>query len=328
MIHPRATAILAVAGLSLLATGPASASCAGAFCSINTDYSLPAGQSGSGLRLNLRYEYIDQDQPRHGSDEIAVGEISSHDDEVRTINRNWIASLDYAFNQDWGVAVTAPFARRYHFHIHNHHGEQLPETWRFTELGDVQVLGRRQWHGWRAAPADQGAARYDSYGLNFGLKLPTGQTGVQNADGDPGERSLQPGSGTTDVLLGAYYQSTPVADGWSWFTQGLYQAATGSHHGYRPGARLSLNVGGARKLSGQVSAMLQLNTLFRARDRGVEAEPQDSGGKFVFLSPGVSWAVTHSTAVYGFLQKPIYQYVNGVQLTADWSATVGVGMTF
>jgi hypothetical protein len=29
--------------------------------------------------------------------------------------------------------------------------------------------------------------------------------------------------------------------------------------------------------------------------------------------------------LYGFVQLPLYQYVNGTQLTADWSAVAGVG---
>ena len=33
-------------------------------------------------------------------------------------------------------------------------------------------------------------------------------------------------------------------------------------------------------------------------------------------------------SVYGFLQLPLYQYVNGVQLTADWSIVAGVSARF
>ncbi len=47
----------------------------------------------------------------------------------------------------------------------------------------------------------------------------------------------------------------------------------------------------------------------------------------MFLSPGASWALTPRISVYGFVQKPIYQYVNGVQLTADWSAVAGIGLS-
>jgi hypothetical protein len=78
-------------------------------------------------------------------------------------------------------------------------------------------------------------------------------------------------------------------------------------------------------VSQRLSLMLQLNTLIKNRDSGTNAEPESSGGKSVNLSPGLSYAVSKKAQVYGFIQKPVYQYVNGVQLTSDWSAVIGIG---
>ena len=63
--------------------------------------------------------------------------------------------------------------------------------------------------------------------------------------------------------------------------------------------------------------------LFRGRDSGVQAEPEDSGGRAWYLSPGFSYAFTKDLQAYAFLQLPLYQYVNGVQLTASKAAVVG-----
>jgi hypothetical protein len=46
----------------------------------------------------------------------------------------------------------------------------------------------------------------------------------------------------------------------------------------------------------------------------------------VFLSPDASYALTTYVQLYGFVQLPLYQYVNGTQLTADWSAVAGIGV--
>src|SRR6185503_2236542 len=116
-------------------------------------------------------------------------------------------------------SVTVPVVDREHFHIHNHQGGQIPETWNFTELGDVRVLGRYQ------LPVRQAPDSLSFYGLDFGLKLPTGKFDVANEDGDKAERTLQPGSGTTDALLGAYFRQNLPLEGVSWFTQGMVQAA-------------------------------------------------------------------------------------------------------
>ena len=65
------------------------------------------------------------------------------------------------------------------------------------------------------------------------------------------------------------------------------------------------------------------------RERRVKlAEPEDSGGKFVYLSPGMSYMLTQRLQAYGFVQLPLYQYVNGVQLTADWAVAAGLSLRF
>ena len=47
-----------------------------------------------------------------------------------------------------------------------------------------------------------------------------------------------------------------------------------------------------------------------------------------FLSPGLSYMLTQSVQAYGFVQLPLYQYVNGVQLTADWAVAAGLSWRF
>ena len=184
------------------------------------------------------------------------------------------------------------------------------------------MLGRRQWHTESAA-----AERLDFFGATFGLKLPTGRTDVRNADGDLAERTLQPGSGTTDLLLGGYFRRV-LGSGTSWFADLLWQRPLNSHEEFRPGDRLSLDVGVRREMSERLGLMLQLNYLHRARDGGDQAEPDDSGGKFLFLSPGVSYALGNNLQLYSFVQLPLYQYVNGVQLTSRWAFLSGASLRF
>jgi hypothetical protein len=275
------------------------------------------------LRFDLRYEYIKQDQPMSGSDKIAFGQIRRHHDEIYTTNRNWLANLDYTIDANWGIAATIPVVDRDHAHIHNHRGAQIYDAWSFTRLGDVRVVGRRQW-----MTEDKEAARLSYYGLNLGLKLPTGEQDVKNSAGQAAERSLQPGTGTTDIIFGGYYSGVlPFVDS-SWFAQALGQSALDYRDNYKPGRRYTLDLGYRYELNASVGLMLQLNALYRARDSGSEAEPDDTGGKFLYVSPGVSVAVGKAIQIYSFVQLPLYQYVNGVQLTADWSAVIGVSAKF
>ena len=309
---------LAVCSL-LVVSLDASAGCGSAFCSLNTNWSTQGNWTEPGGRFDLRYEFIDQDQPRTGTRNIGVGEIPQHHDEVRTINRNWIATFDYTFDANWGVTALLPVVDRSHEHIHHHMGAALDETWDFAKLGDARVIGRYTF----TPPAHSTGA----FGIQFGVKLPTGEHDVANGDGDVAERSLQPGSGTTDGILGVYY-SGKLGDKASWFTDANVIAPFGERADYKPGTRVGFDIGASYPVTGSVSLLLQLNSHWKDRDSGGEAEPEDTGGTFVHLSPGVSVSLDPKTRLYGFVQLPIYQYVNGVQLVADWSVAAGVSRRF
>ncbi|MDA1107698.1 MAG: hypothetical protein O2845_04855 [Proteobacteria bacterium] len=248
--------------------------------------------------------------------------VSNRDDEIeqRTLNRNWLLGVDHAFDTSWGVSAQLPVVSRSHEHLHAHHGETPePEAWSFSEIGDLRVVGRYQFA--------RNPFESSSVGVNFGLKLPTGRTTVANAGGTRAERSLQPGTGSTDIVLGAFFNA-PIGPASHGFIQALWQKPVASRGHYTPGARYSLDVGMRYAASDRLSLLLQLNTLQRERDEGANANPQDSGGTFVNISPGVRYALTPDLDIYGFFQQPLYQHVNGVQLTADWSALAGINQRF
>jgi hypothetical protein len=308
-----------IAVLLLVAAIDCRAGCGSAFCSLNTNWSTQGAWTEPGGRLDLRYEFIDQDQPRTGTRSVSAGQIPRDHDEVRTINRNLIAGFDYTFDQNWGVGVQLPVMDRSHEHIHNDAGGPTPEAWNFTEIGDARVVGR---YRFSAMQGHTGA-----FGLQFGIKLPTGKIDVANDEGEGAERSLQPGTGTTDAILGAFYNA-PLGTRASWFADVNWQAALDQRDEYRPGNRAGLDIGLSYPWLTRVALQLQLNTLWKDRDRGANAEPEDTGGTFVYLSPGLSVSVGRQTQVYGFVQLPLYQRVNGVQLVADWSVAAGLSHRF
>lgn len=299
------------------------ASCGSAFCLVNTNWGAQGVWTEPGWRADLRYEYINQDQPRTGTRDVAVGEIPMHHDEVQTVNRNTFATIDYGFSNNWGVALIVPWIDREHDHIHNHHGEQIPESWSFSDPGDVRIAGRYQ-----LSFDNSDAMRLSFAGLIAGLKLPTGKTDVTNSEGEAAERSLQPGTGTTDLLLGGYFRQALGAWNASWFAQAGAQLPLNSHDDYKPGQVWTVDFGGRWEATPRLGLLLQLNMVWKGRDSGSEAEPDDSGGRYVFISPGITFAITNKVNVYGFVQLPIYQYVNGLQLVAKQAYSVGVSAQF
>lgn len=300
----------------------AHASCGAAFCSVNSEWAADTGSAQTGSVFDLRYEFIHQDQPRTDTRNVGVGQLSRDHDEVSTANRNLLATYSHAFGNGWGLSVVAPVVDRDHFHLHNGPDGQEPERWKFTALGDVRVLGRFQ------RPVGSDFSRPSSMGAIFGIKLPTGQTGLANAAGEVAERTLQPGTGTTDAILGlTFQQSLPKSD-LSWFGQTQVQFPLNSHEGYRPGAQWGIDLGVRYALLPRMALLVQANALAKQRDSGPAAEPEDSGGRFLSISPGLAWNVTDRIQVYTFLQKPVYQRVNGVQLVASKAIVVGMSTRF
>ncbi len=303
--------------VSIFSIPVANASCGSAFCPVNTQWDVQGVWTEPGLRFDLRYEHIAQKQPRHGRSSVEVGEIHQHHDEVETINNNYLATLDYAFNRTWGVSLSAPVVERSHRHLHNHHGAVLVEDWDFAKIGDMRLSGRYQ----------KPMGKFEAVGLTFGLKLPTGDFNVSNSEGDVAERSLQPGTGTTDLLIGPFIR-LPLSKDDSVFSQLLLSKPLNERDGYEPGEQVVWDIGYRHALTEKISGLVQLNFNYKLKDSGEEAEPESSGSRSINFSPGLSYTLTENALLYGYGQIPLYQYVNGVQLTEDWAIITGVSFRF
>ena len=308
-----------VAAVVFLFIDIAHASCGSAYCLVNTQLGTQGAMAHEGSQLDLRYEYIHQDQLMSDDSKAKPEGVLDEHDEVSTVNRNWQLTYSYVDHDGWGISINAPIVSREHDHIHNDIGGPEAEEWRFTELGDVRVLGQFQ-----LSTHDNPA---NSYGVIGGVKLPTGKTNIDNRDGEDAERTLQPGTGTTDIIVGAYYrQALDTRSGV--FAQVLAQSAVNSDDHFKPGESLVMDVGYHFAATERVGLNAQLNYLVKWRDAGAQAEPAESGLRALFFSPGINYALTPSTQVYGFVQLPLYQNVNGTQLTADSALTAGVSIRF
>lgn len=268
---------------------------------------------------DLRYEYIKQDELRQGRHKISAAEDTGDDTELKTTNQNLVTSLDYTFDHHWGIAASLPMVKREHSHIADPGDNPNYQSWDFSRAGDARLLGRYQF--------DKTSSGH-GYGLQFGLKLPTGSHDVANRDGLVAERALQPGSGSTDLILGGYYAHRPQHRDLGWFAQVLYQRAVSTQDQFRPGDQWALTGGVNYPISDRFTLLFQMNGLVKARDSGANAEPDLSGGRYLYASPGASFALTHDTQVYGFAQLPVLRDVNGIQLVAKQSFVAGVSLRF
>jgi hypothetical protein len=167
-----------------------------------------------------------------------------------------------------------------------------------------------------------------------GIKLPTGDTDrpFNGALGGVIDPNLQPGTGSTDLLLGGFCSGQ--ADKLGWFAQGLWQHAVASQSGFTPGDAVTVNLGVRYAELGQaVVPLFQVNYVHRNIDRGVSASTAFdgtplTGGDLLYLAPGVSARIGHGFSVYAYVQFPVYQDVSGVQLTPHEIYSVGLRKTF
>ncbi len=143
-----------------------------------------------------------------------------------------------------------------------------------------------------------------------------------NADGSRAERALQPGTGTTDAVLGmAGRRAIGPVD--ALIGQLSVSAAMNAHESFRPGSRVEASLGWSHAYSQGLGSVLQLNFRHRGHDSGDQAEPDNSGSTTVDLSPGVTIGVGHMSTVYAYVQVPLVQRVTGIQLVPRSSLALG-----
>jgi hypothetical protein len=305
---------------AIVATGvtAASASCGSAFCTLMTDrYAQGTGEPHVGWSADLRIESVSQTRLRSGTSNIDASQVTSEEAiERHTRNLNLVTTVGYGFDENWSVSVRIPVVRRDHLHdlIDGTTGlPSTPEQWRFTKLGDIQVLAR-----WQMISNDSKTS-FAGFG---GLKLPTGSTNVVNADGSRAERALQPGTGTTDLVIGgAFRRAIGVAD--ALIGQVSLGVAMNKREEFRPGTRIEASVGWSHAYAHDLGAVLQLNMRHRRHDSGSQAEPTNSGSTTIDLSPGLTVGVGASSTLYGYVQLPVYQNVTGIQLVPRASLALG-----
>jgi hypothetical protein len=309
--------------------------CASCGCTLSSDWQNLQFSGTSGLKMDLRYDFLDQNQLRSGTKAIssaAASQITNDGDpqevEKYTTNNYLTLGIDYSLNHDWGVNVQIPYIDRKHSTLGTGSDGSSPADEAYDShtrnAGDIKVIGRYQ-----------GFTSQCNFGVLYGVKLPTGsftQTGTSTDPNNTGDsatidRGLQPGTGTTDAIVGAYYTDSLNQD-WDYFTLAMYQKALNSRQDYKPGDGLNLNAG--LRYAGMTSfaPQVQLNYRYVRHDIGANADQISTGGTLLYISPGITAPVGQQFSVYGFAQLPLYQDVNGVQLTPRYTASVGVRYSF
>ena len=263
---------------------------------VGTSALFPSGH-GQGSVFG-EYDYMDQNRNFSGT---AHAPAADNDDKLIRSNFFTLGG-EYMFHCGFGVMVEIPLTNRL-FKTDDGAGVG---SFDHTALGDIRLMG-----------VYSGFSKDMTSGIIFGVKLPTGDFRYSGFD-----RDTSIGSGSTDLLLGGYHfgQIDAVGD-WTYYGQILWQAAMAYQDGYRPGQDLNGAVGvyyRGLKWGGnafKVAPVLQLIASTRTLDAGPESDRPNSGYQRLMVAPGLQLD-TPNVRLYGDVEFPIYQHVNGNQLVA------------
>ncbi len=302
-------------------TSIASASCGSATCPLDNHRYMLSGR----LHIMAAYEYINQDRIYVGSSPSYVGALPNTHDEVQTINQRGFVLGQYGLSDRLALQFELPFVHREHSHIEN----GVTDNFNFSGLGDVIVGGQYAF-----------LTAYDAFepslSLRFGAKLPTGATDATSTAGEPAEVTIQPGTGSFDAIVGLNYRqdlvSVPMFSGEYAtvpFSIGVSYSANGKGtNGYRVGNTLLVSLGTEYQMLDRLGLLLQVNGMVRDHaDVGTTGElPENTGGTWIFASPGLNLRLNDALSLFGYVQLPVYINVHGIQQASRFNLQVGVSV--
>lgn len=281
--------LLGLAALAAVSPPPAAEACDSSSCLLVT-----RGQNGllgkGALRVDVTFRSTPMTELLHGSDPADQVLRPKLDFENRRLlpgfhdelgGRDRFLHVDLAYGLGGRTALFAsmPVVTDRAFDIG--HAPVRRETYSTTGNGDA-LLGVRYGFFQRA---------HDSLVGGLSLEVPLGRHTL-TAPADRVDRGildpiLQPGSGSVD--LGATLQyARRISGSWNATLAASYQVYTTNDLDYRAGSDTIASVTVSRPLFGPVGGSVQVKGLSKDRSDFMDAPLQNTGGRFVYLVPGLS----------------------------------------
>ncbi|MGC9941855.1 MAG: hypothetical protein ABSE48_08460 [Verrucomicrobiota bacterium] len=273
--------------------------------------------------------YAFQNQNENWSDSSKAPAANNPDKNITT---SFLSSgVEYMFNRSWGAEVEIPFAYR-SFTTETANPNPPPSglaTMKWWSLGDIRI------HAIYTGFSDD-----LSSGIDFGLKLPTGNFSQEDEWNDI-DRDSEIGTGSTDVLLGGFHRGNLI-DKYrlDWFVQAEADLPTLTQGEYRPGfefdSAAGINYRGFSIGRANIAPLAQVFFAERTRDIGNDAaggandSPPDginSGYTRVLVSPGVEIHI-HPVKIYADVEVPVFVHTTGNQLVAPYLFKCSVSYMF
>lgn len=258
--------------------------------------------NSGGIRFGLTYD---------------INELSDFIQGDRTLSNTFlkrethsvIGQLDIRITDSLSVSVLIPYSRL------TERNTQTRGTFKANGLSDISV-----WTSYLLYNKKQ-----TTISIAAGIKLPTGETNIKESLGIFDlPLSLQPGTGSVDFMIASAMKSAfRFRPSLIYSFSGIYKINTtgkryAAHEEYKYSNELDLYAG----LSEEVLLFNQLVTpqlqvrVNHFGEHQISGNPNpNTGGTWIFLSPGLAWAPTPQLSFNFRGQWPLHRSVKGFQLT-------------
>ena len=311
--------------------------------SVFTPDTLDEGHWSAGFRLSYTHPEQRSDAELEA---LAAQDIHAHNTDY---NLNASAGVAYGINHHLTVSAELPYVRRdnlregTHDHVDGVAVSGVENLGNVAGIGDLNVLAKYR-------VSDGGTT---GLALIGGIKLPTGSTHKRSPDGERLETEHQPGTGSWDPIIGG---SASTTSGEVQFTaSALYQLATQGAQNTRLGNRLQGGFALSHRFGSTPhehadghnhhhgdeldehhddhahsswDAFVELAGEWEGRQKvGGEVE-QASGGKWVYVAPGLRFNAASRWSAGASLALPVWQDIRASHPDNRYRVILSVGRSF
>ena len=299
------------------------------FCLLSQGISPLDTMKGSGIKLSERYTLLDQ-----------VYQGSSRQANPGAKDEHWTTELTgfVGITPKFMLLAVVPYKKGStsgELMLNNDGtvaGLDTGGAGKASGIGDIAVMGRYTFLKQENPETTNVIA-----GL-FGIKFSTGRTDAKTADGvEYLDSHLQPGTGSTDYLLGLSFShslerfsvsanllGTITTEGKFGDTRHTF----GNALNYDASAKYRVYPGAFSPMKPQLFLALGINGELREREKIAGDTVPDSGGNTTYLSPGIQLVLAPHWVFELSYQHAIYHNLNGTQLGETYKAISGVTYLF
>lgn len=169
--------------------------------------------------------------------------------------------------------------------------------------------------------------------VGVGTKIPFGKSSLTN-DGIALNLDMQPGTGAWDGVAWSYFSKTfAPASTINLFLFSTFRA-TGSaerfseNDSYEFGNELLINLGATNSITSNLSYIGMISYRSTSSDQRNNIKLPNTGGKWINLEPALQYQLTDGLSIKASGKIPIYQYLNGLQPTTSYTASISLFYNF